>query len=304
MDEKATLAGKTNENGQTKVFVSIPPTEFLGGTIKENISRSVVTDYYVPSNISSDSKNFKFKVFVRLNAKEITFKNVSFMHCIFDSCYLVHCVFDSCDFTGSRFIGSNFNQSAFKGCKFDYTTFERSQLDDDILISEAPKEENLRMRFARSLRMNFQQIGDAKAVNQAISLELDATSDYLYKSWRSGETYYKEKYPGFVNSASQFIKWVEFWILDFIWGNGESILKLLRSIVITIILIAIYDTNLNSNVLNIGFYLESLQTAPAIFLGVQTSHYFPVTTLSLITGIRLISFALLTALLVKRFSRR
>jgi hypothetical protein len=268
-----------------------------------NKSREVITDYYVPENVSSESKHFAFKVFVRLNAKKITFKNVSFMHCIFDNCYLNHCVFDSCNFTGSRFVGSNFHQTAFSGCKFEYAIFERSQLDDDILC-EAPKEENLRMRFARSLRMNYQQIGDAKAVNKAITLELEATSVYLYKSWRSGEKYYKEKYPGLLNSIVQFLKWLEFWVLDFIWGNGESIFKLLRSIFLNILVIAAYDTNTKGGPLNIGFYWDSLQIAPAVFLGVLSPQNFTTEALSIITGAKLVSIALLTALLVKRFSRR
>ncbi len=270
----------------------------------ESGNREVITDYYVPNDIVEEPNSFKFKVFIRLNAKKIKFKNVSFMHCIFDSCYLNNCVFDSCDFTGCRFLGSNFHQTAFRGCDFKFATFERSQFDDDILTSEAPREENLRMHFARSLRVNFQQIGDAKAVNKAITVELEATSIYLYKSWRSGETYYKEKYPGFFNGILQFLKWLEFWALNFIWGNGESILKFLRTIIITLIAIAIYDTNTNGSPLNIGFYWTSFLKAPAVFLGVVCPPNFTVGVLSFITGIKFVSFALLTTLLVKRFSRR
>jgi hypothetical protein len=267
-------------------------------------NREVVTDFYVTKDVSSEPKRFAFKVFVRLNAKKVAFKNVSFLHCIFDGCYFNDCVFDSCDFTGCKFIGSNFHQSAFAGCKFEFAIFERSQLDDDILVSEAPREENLRMRFARSLRMNYQQIGDAKAVNKAISLELEATSIYLYKSWRSSETYYRKKYPGLINGIAQFVKWSEFWILDFVWGNGESILKLLRSILLSVIMIAVYNANVQGNPLNIGFYWISFQNAPAVFLGVFSPKNYTVAALSVIAGTRFVSIALLTALLVKRFSRR
>ena len=139
-------------------------------------NRKVITDFYVPEDIVEEPDYFKYMVLVRLNAKKIKFKNISFMHCIFDSCYFNDCVFDSCDFTGCKFIASNFHQTAFRGCDFKFAIFEHSQFDDDILISEAPKEENLRRNFARSLRMNFQQIGDAKAVNKAITVELMATS--------------------------------------------------------------------------------------------------------------------------------
>lgn len=267
-------------------------------------NRKVVTDYYVPQNIVNEQNDLKFKVFVRLNAKKITFQNVSFLHCIFDNCYLNDCVFDSCDFTGCKFLGSNFHQTAFRGCGFKFATFERCQIDDDILMSEAPREENLRMHFARSLRSNYQQSGDAKAANKAISVELEATSKYLYKSWNSKETYYKEKYPGFLKSTTQLFKWVKFWILDFIWGNGESILKFSRAIVITLFLISIYDTYTNGNPLNLSEYWLNFIKAPSVFLGVSVPDNFSTGVLSIITGIKFISIALLTTLLVKRFSRR
>lgn len=298
MDEKSITDCKPTGNNEVQ-----PVKDHIYKYILKG-NREVITDYYVPEGILNSLSHFKFKIFIRLNAKKVTFTNISFMHCIFDNCYLNNCVFDTCDFTGCKFIGSKFQHTSFRGCKFDYAIFERTQLDDDILSSEAPKEENLRMRFARSLRMNYQQIGDAKAVNKAITLELETTAVYLYKSWHSGEIYYKEKYPGFLNGLAQFLKWLEFWILDFIWGNGESIVKFLRTIALTIIMISAYDTNINSKILNIGFYAYSLKTAVAAFLGIAHPSYFSDTALSIITAIRLISVALLTALLVKRFSRR
>lgn len=270
----------------------------------ENGNRKVITDFYAPNNITDEPDKFKNTIFERLNAIKITFKNVSFTHCIFDGCYFKNCVFDTCDFTGCKFTGSNFHQTAFRGCDFRYTLFERTHLDDDILISEAPREENLKMHFARTLRMNFQQIGDAKAVNKAITVELNATAVYLYKSWRSGETYYKEKYSGFFNGIVQFLKWVEFWALNFIWGNGESILIFIRTILITLIAISIYDTNTNGNPLTIGFYWSSFIKSPGIFFGILSPDNFNTGILTLVTGIKFVSLALLTTLLVKRFSRR
>lgn len=265
-------------------------------------NREVVTDYYVPNDISGDK--LPYKVFIRLNAKKVTFRDISFKHCIFDACYFNNCVFDTCDFTGCRFIGSNLHQSTFSGCNFDYAIFERSYLDDDILVSEAPRQENLRMRFARSLRMNYQQIGDAKAVNKAISVELETTSVYLYKSWHSKETYYKEKYPGLIKSGIQFIRWLGFHILHFLWGNGESIIKLLRTILFGLIVIGIYSSGTNGNALNIGDDWSNFTSAPAVFFGISRPLNFSVLALSTIAAGRLVAVALLIALLVKRFSRR
>lgn len=269
-------------------------------------NREVVIDFYVDEAVQNESEVYAFKVYIRLNAtKKTTFRNVSFLHSVFDGCYFNNCVFDSCDFTGCRFIGCNFHQTKFSGCNFEYAVFERCQIDADILDSEAPRKENLKMRFARSLRMNFQQIGDAKAVNKAISLELDATSSYLKKSWSSSETYYRDKYPGW-KKLPQFGKWLEFRVLDAVWGNGENTLKLLRSIVVIHFVIAVYDTYMFGDVWNLRDYLASFIASPGVFFGIVNLHtaHYPVWFSSTIAATRLIGFAFLTAILVKRFGRR
>lgn len=267
-------------------------------------NREVVTDFYVSEDVQNERKAFAFKVYIRLNAKKQTkLKNVSFQHSVFDGCYFNNCAFDSCDFTGCRFIGCNFHQTAFSGCNFEYAVFERCQIDDDILEREAPREENLKMRFARSLRMNFQQVGDAKAVNRAISLELEATSSYLKKSWSSSETYYRDKYAGW-KKLPQFFKWLEFRVLDAIWGNGENTLKLLRAIIVVHVVIAAYDTYSFGNVWDVRDYLQGFIVSPGVFFGISNPHTYPVWFSSAIAATRLIGFAFLTAILVKRFGRR
>lgn len=273
------------------------PSEFSPG------NRQVITDHYVPKSVTDEVTAFKLKIFTRLNASKIKFKNVSFEHSVFDGCYFKNCTFDSCNFTGCKFVGSNFHQSSFPGSRFDYATFERCQIDSDILSAWNPKEENLKMRFARSLRMNFQQVGDAKAVNEAITLELHATSRHLLESWLSEDDFYRRKYRG-LQRIRQFLAWVEFWILHFVWGNGESITKLLRSIVLAMVVIAVYDANAFKSSATIVDYWESLKSAPAIFLGTLTRPFHSTGAAAIIVGTRLVALSLLTALLVKRFGRR
>jgi uncharacterized protein YjbI with pentapeptide repeats len=89
--------------------------------------------------------------------------------------------FDSCDFTGCRFTASNFYTSTFSDCKFEYAVFERTLIESDILDTECPGPDNLKLKFARTLRMNYQQLGDAKSANKAISVELQATKQHLSK---------------------------------------------------------------------------------------------------------------------------
>jgi uncharacterized protein YjbI with pentapeptide repeats len=130
-----------------------------------------------PVNVS-----FANYLFTRLVAKGRHFDRVDFRYSIFDSCYIRNCRFDSCDFTGCRFVGTNLYGSSFSGCKFDYAIFERTIVDTDILLNNAPAFENLKLRFSRTLRMNYQQLGDASSVSMAIKLELEATRVHL-KKW-------------------------------------------------------------------------------------------------------------------------
>lgn len=268
-------------------------------------NREVLTDHYFSKLVEDQPSSFQNKTFVRLGAsKKTVFRKVSFAHCVFDGCYLTNCVFDTCDFTGCRFIGSNLHQSKFSGCNFQYATFERTQISDDILVDEAPSEENLRSRFARTLRMNFSQVGDAKAVNKAISVELEATGRYLRNSWAFDRTtYYQQKYPGW-KQLRQFLRWCEFKALDFIWGNGESVLKLVRTIAFVLLVVAVYDVATTGNPRDLSAYWDSLQSSPAIFFGVDVPQKFSKTAQWLIAASRFVSLALLTALLVKRLGRR
>ena len=169
-------------------------------------------------------QEFSNRLFVRLVATKQRFTRVDFKYSIFELCYLRNCVFDSCDFVGCRFISSTLDGSAFSGCKFDYATFERTGIDGDILSSGCPGHENLKMRFARTLRMNYQQLGDAKSANSAIKVELQATEAHLHKAWNSNESYYRQKYRGY-RRVQMFTDWVAFKALDSVWGNGESVLR-------------------------------------------------------------------------------
>lgn len=270
--------------------------------------REKISDLWVDvasssNKIDNDQATFHRKVFTRLSAKKVTFKNVSFYQTVFDTCYFNNCVFDTCNFTGCRFVACNLNQSTFPGCKFEYAIFERTQVDDDILNS-APERNNLKLKFARTLRMNYQQIGDAKAVNRAIVVELEATDLFLKESWSSNSDYFRKKYVG-LSRVWQLAKWIEFRALDFIWGNGESVTKLLRAIIWVIFGVAILDMIYTPGEKPFTGFLQSFFTAPALFLGVKSlPDTMPPMLSACIAALRLLGFAFLTAILVKRFGRR
>ena len=264
-------------------------------------NREKVEDHRVDADI--EQANLTNRLFVRLGAKDRKFTKVDFRYSIFDTCYLRGCTFDSCDFTGCRFSATSLYGSHFIGCKFDYAVFERTIVDSDILSSSCPGHENLKMRFARTLRMNFQQLGDAQAANQAIEVELQATEVHLKIAGSSKESYYRAKYRRWRRWKAGF-EWAEFKILDWIWGNGESTSKLLRSVALVLLVILIVDAVKFSNPWQLSSYGNSLSRAPQIFLGTLNPSNYPGWYLTLVFAIRLIAFGFFMSIVIKRFNRR
>lgn len=253
----------------------------------------------------SDQKGSKFAnyLFVRLVAKKRRFENVDFRYCTFDACYLRNCVFDTCDFTGTRFVSTNLHGSSFTGCKFEYASFEKTDIDNDVLSTGCPGGDNLKMRFARSLRMNYQQLGDAASANKAISVELDATAGYLLKSWHSNESYYRNKYKR-ERRVQQFLRWANFKLLDLVWGNGESTWKLLRAVLATLVAMSIIDVQFFRDSTLVSSYFSSLAMAPQVFLWTLLPTEYPSSYLTLVLFIRLVFFGFFMSIILKRFNRR
>ncbi len=243
------------------------------------------------------------RLFVRLIAKGKRLQKIDFKYSIFDTCYLRNCIFDSCDFTGCRFVGTSLYGSTFSGCQFDYCIFERTIVASDVLRNCCPAAENLKMRFARTLRVNYQQLGDAPAANMAIHVELDATQEHLWKAWRSNDWYYRQKYAK-GKRVKAFLDWIGFKCLDWIWGNGENAWKLLRAVIVLLALISFRDVFIHRDPWQVRSYLSAAVQAPQIFLGTTSPSYYSSGYLALIVLCRLIAFAFLMSIVLKRFNRR
>lgn len=170
-------------------------------------------------------------------------------------------------------------------------------------MESLPAEENLRAKLLRTLRVNFQQQGDAVSVKKIISLELAATQIHLKKSWLSGGEYYRKKYRDF-DRVKKFWEWALFKFLDFVWGNGESVAKLLRTTLIIMLAISsrefLYLTDKN----DFSAVINCLIISPSIFFGVTKGLNYEEYTLTAIYFLRLVVFGLFMSIVIKRISRR
>ena len=267
----------------------------------EDSGREELKDKKFTENV--ESTGYVNKLFVRLVAKGISFSDVDFRYSIFDTSYLRNCRFDSCDFTGCRFVDGNFTGSSFAGCKFDYASFDKTLIDNDVLDSSCPGPENLKLRFARTLRVNYQQLGDAVSANRAIRIELKATEDHLYKSWRSPESYYRNKYKGFYRFR-EMTRWLNFKLLDLLWGNGESALKLFRTVFFVLLFISGYHVIAHGNPNRVDEYIDAFVLAPQLLLNVVEPSFYATSYVTLLFVTRLVLFGFFMSIIIKRFNRR
>ena len=265
-----------------------------------NYERRSFIDKKFPNDLTD--RNYSNSIFLRLSAKERSFKNIDFRYCIFDSCYLRDASFDTCNFIGCRFISTNLHGATFDGCQFDYATFEHTSIDESILKNSCPAFENVRMRFARSLRVNYKQLGDSRAVNSAVRVELDAYKMHLWKAWRSTETYHRKKYKGFLR-FNMFLQWLRFKVFDWIWGNGESLAKLGRFVCLILLTIGLLELVFSGNT-SLRCLGSSLLRSFPIFFGVISPPAFSDAFLTTFVLARLICFGLFMAILLKRLDWR
>ena len=250
----------------------------------------------------SDS-NYSNRLFTRAVAKGRRFTKVDFKYTIFDTCYFRNCIFDSCDFTGCRFAGTNLVGSTFDGCKFDYAIFERTQVGNEILDVGCPGWENLALRFARTLRTNYQGLGDVESANKALAQELEATEVHLRKVWKSKESYYRKKYKGLDRTVA-FFRWAKFKGLELVWGNGENAWKLMRTVLSLWVLMAIVHVLCLDDWTKLPNYLKAWVAMPKVFLGVTEPTGYSGSAVALILFLRLVLFGFFMSILIRRFGRR
>lgn len=272
--------------------------------LQRSIRKTCSDLWFNQTNI--ENQDYTHILFTRLVASKNTkFTNVNFSYCIFDHAYLRECSFDNCLFLGCKFLNSNFNGSSFIKCDFRYCFFDKTFIDEDFL-DNMPEEKNLKQRLLRTIRINYQQLGDSKNVNKVMLLELQATRDYLKDAAFSDEKYYQKKYGGFKKRTKAIINLICFIFWDFIWGNGEKLSNLIRLFIFVLIGIVIYDMYHASpqDSDSLSYLINSIFRSVAIFFSVENPDNFSDSFKTLIVFIRLFLFALFISILVKRLNRR
>jgi hypothetical protein len=247
-----------------------------------------------PDGLPIRKENYERTRFRVVAAKSVHFQGVSFKYSLFEDCYFRDCRFEDCDFTGASFRNSNLRGSTFDGSRFDYCRFSHTLVSPIILERHMPGYENVALELARALRVNYAQTGDSAGVNKAISAELDATRIHLYKAAWSKESYYRKKHRG-INRLAKIVQCHWFQFLDFIWGHGESLPKLLRT---GAVCYAVFACKLYSSEFGL---IRAVRDGFLLFGGSPLNH--PLLGASAV-ALRTVLLGLFVTVLVRRLSRR
>ncbi len=247
-------------------------------------------------DVALSGLNYERARFRLTSARKVHFRRVSFKYCIFEDCYLRDCRFEDCDFTGATFRNSILRGSTFDGCRFEYCRFAHSIVPLTILERHMPGYENQALELARALRVNYSQVGDSNGVNKAVSAELAATLTHLQKAAWSSESHYRNKYRG-LERAGKAVEYAWFRLLDFIWGNGESLPKLVRTLAIAFLLLVGWLSIIAAT-------RGSISRLVPHRLGAYPSGSSLQGAVATVVAVRTVLLGLFIAVLVRRLSRR
>jgi hypothetical protein len=99
------------------------------------------------------------------------------------------------------------------------------------------------------------------------------------------------------------LEWIGFVVGDFIWGNGERPVHLIRTTITLLLVIAVLDAALTPDPQRDTDWLSTFATVTSVFLGTERGDY-PTFITALIALARYVILGLFVSILVRRFVRR
>lgn len=179
-------------------------------------------------NMKLSGVNISTSSFIRLGMKEAEINDCSFTQSNFEDSYFRKATFKNVRFTGSSFRFCNFDKTSFQSCDFRYCSFYHCKLSKDEIKACLPLEANLRKDLARNLRANFEMIGDKKAADTFLDIEIQANEAELKAIFLSTTEYYKKHY-NLLDQIKAGLKLISSKLSGLLWGYGHRVFRLFLS---------------------------------------------------------------------------
>ena len=169
--------------------------------------------------------------FLRIGAKNASFKKCSLTQCLFEDVYLRNATFTDVHLTGSTFRNCNLDKASLQGCDLRYCTFQATHLNRDEVLGNLPVEPNLKRDLARNLRKNFESIGDKESADIFLDIEIEAHEQELLGIFRRKTAYYRSHYSG-IDQVIAGLKYLSSRFSGVVWGYGHRVHRLVASYLI------------------------------------------------------------------------
>ena len=205
-----------------------------------NIKEYSVVKYQNGSFVENISdEKFILHQFTDFSANDKEIKNCDFSYALFTRVYFRKVVFTNCNFTGAKFFDSNLRDASFINCKFPYAIFKFTIIRSKQVLHNLPEWPNVKINLLQNHKANANSLGDFNAVREYLLEEIEANKEHYRRARARKEHYYSEKYKSFRSQVEIYWKSFCIYIDDFLWGHGESPMKIIRNVIVIIIILTL-----------------------------------------------------------------
>jgi hypothetical protein len=261
-------------------------------------------------------EDFEYRILQDVDAAQTKFVGCNFRHARMSRVYLRNATFEDCKFVGSIFNECNLRGARFKSCDVSYAQFDRTHVSHSDLFNQLPVWPNTRRELARTLRKNAESLGDYQGMFDCFWYEMEQAEVHLLEAAKGREQYYRDKYPGVIYRARFWIRYYAHRLDAFVWGHGESPLRVLRTTLIAWLMLILCVMYCGSDVGGPDFFavprsnlVFSIRQATFLLLNQPDTGYQPGTEFGVL--LRAIAsilgytmFGLIVATITRRYVRR
>jgi hypothetical protein len=187
-------------------------------------------------SVELDQRVFRNCTFANISFKGATIKNCRFENCAFLACYFRRTTLKDSKFSASKFFDCSFPNTAVHTCVFDHVSFRGCFVEPDELNHSLPQAPNLRYALTANLAREAEALGHARDARTFRLWSIEARHKDLYAAWMHQDSWYRVHYPG-VRRATAFFEWLKSQLNGIVWGHGERLLALVRSVLVTTFLL-------------------------------------------------------------------
>lgn len=210
----------------------------------------------------------------KMGFRDSKFRQCDLSFCVFIDCYFKKTFFDQTKLVGCIFINCNFDMASFVSCDFRYATFNNCFIPYEQIKMNLPHgEENLCSDICKNLSAQCLKLGEIENYKAFLFEERAAGEVHsIRKLFHSNNSYYS-KYSLWdgINGLFDFLRSK---VSKYLWGYGEKMGALLRSIIITILIYGAFFTYQINNISSPTFSYP--KWASAIYL--SACNFFSVST--------------------------